>query len=49
MGLGGQVMIQGQVVTEVEEFNHLGSTIGSDGKRGKEVKKRVQARWGKWK
>ena len=23
------------------EFKHLGSTIGSDGKRGKEVKKRV--------
>lgn len=33
----------------MEEIKYLGSTIGNDGKGGKEVKKRIQAGLRNWK
>ncbi|KAK3545992.1 hypothetical protein QTP70_019302, partial [Hemibagrus guttatus] len=39
----GTVRLQGEEVKKVQEFKYLGSTVQSNGKSGKEVKKRVQA------
>ncbi|KAK3506129.1 hypothetical protein QTP70_002328 [Hemibagrus guttatus] len=39
----GTVRLQGEEVKKVQEFQHLRSTIQSNGECGKEVKKRVQA------
>ncbi|KAK3572984.1 hypothetical protein QTP86_011837 [Hemibagrus guttatus] len=43
----GTVRIQGEEVKKVQEFKYLGSTVQSNGECGKEVKKRVQAGFGK--
>ena len=45
---GGTVRIQGEVVTKVQEFRYLGSTVQGNGECAKEVKKRVQAGWSGW-
>ncbi|KAK3542601.1 hypothetical protein QTP86_031299, partial [Hemibagrus guttatus] len=44
----GTVRLQGEEVKKVQEFKYLGSTVQSNGKCGKEVKKRVQAGWNGW-
>ncbi|KAK3506359.1 hypothetical protein QTP70_011304 [Hemibagrus guttatus] len=44
----GTVRLQGEEVKKVQEFKYLGSTVQSNGECGKEVKKRVQARWNGW-
>ncbi|KAK3521454.1 hypothetical protein QTP70_005649 [Hemibagrus guttatus] len=44
----GTVRLQGEEVKKVEEFKYLGSTVQSNGKCGKEVKKRVPAGWNGW-
>ncbi|KAK3570388.1 hypothetical protein QTP86_019270, partial [Hemibagrus guttatus] len=44
----GTVRLQGEEVKKVQEFKYLGSTVQSNGKWGKEVKKRVQAGWNGW-
>ncbi|KAK3506607.1 hypothetical protein QTP70_011017 [Hemibagrus guttatus] len=44
----GTVRLQGEEVKKVQEFKYLGSTVQSNGERGKEVKKRVQAGWNGW-
>ena len=37
----GTVKMQGEEVAKVEDFKYLGSTVQSNGERGREVKKRV--------
>ena len=44
----GTVKMQGEEVAKVEDFKYLGSTVQSNGKCGREVKKRVQAGWNGW-
>ncbi|KAK3547216.1 hypothetical protein QTP86_017584 [Hemibagrus guttatus] len=44
----GTVRLQGEEVKKVQEFKYLGSTVQSNGECGKEVKKRVQAVWNRW-
>ncbi|KAK3560533.1 hypothetical protein QTP86_010890 [Hemibagrus guttatus] len=44
----GTVRLQGEEVKKVQEFKYLGSTVQSNGKCGKEVKKQVQAGWNGW-
>ncbi|KAK3530945.1 hypothetical protein QTP70_006500 [Hemibagrus guttatus] len=44
----GTVRLQGEEVKKVQEFKYLGSTVQSNGECGKEVKKRVQAGWNRW-
>ncbi|KAK3551170.1 hypothetical protein QTP70_013885 [Hemibagrus guttatus] len=44
----GTVRLQGEEVKKLQEFKYLGSTVQSSGECGKEVKKRVQARWNGW-
>ncbi|KAK3527096.1 hypothetical protein QTP86_010830 [Hemibagrus guttatus] len=44
----GTVRLQGEEVKKVQEFKYLGSTVQSNGERGKEVKKQVQAGWNGW-
>ncbi|KAK3534004.1 hypothetical protein QTP86_000518 [Hemibagrus guttatus] len=44
----GTVRLQGEEVKKVQEFKYLGSTVQSNGQCGKEVKKRVQAGWNRW-
>ena len=48
MQVNGTVKMQGEEVPEVENFRYLGSTIQSNGERGREVKKGVQAGWNGW-
>ena len=45
---GGVVKMQGVDVPKVEEFKYLGSTVQSNGDCGREVKKRVEAGWCRW-
>ena len=45
---GGIVQLQGTEVAKVNEFKYLGSTVQSDGKCDREVKRRVQAGWTGW-
>ena len=42
------VRLQGAEVKKVEDFKYLGSTVHSNGKCGKEVKRHVQAGWNRW-
>ena len=44
----GTVKMQGEEVAKVEDFKYLGSTVQSNGKCGREVKKRVHAGWNGW-
>ncbi|KAK3525642.1 hypothetical protein QTP70_002551 [Hemibagrus guttatus] len=44
----GTVRLQSEEVKKVQEFKYLGSTVQSNGECGKEVKKRVQAGWNRW-
>ncbi|KAK3560325.1 hypothetical protein QTP86_006298 [Hemibagrus guttatus] len=44
----GTVRLQGEEVKKVQEFKYLGSTVQSNGECGKEVKKRLQAGWNRW-
>ena len=44
----GTVKMHGEEVAKVEDFKYLGSTVQSNGECGREVKKRVQARWNGW-
>ncbi|KAK3533309.1 hypothetical protein QTP70_016017 [Hemibagrus guttatus] len=44
----GTVRLQSKEVKKVQEFKYLGSTVQSNGECGKEVKKRVQAGWNRW-
>ena len=46
--VNGSVKMQGEEVAKVEDFKYLGSTVQSNGECGREVKKRVQARWNSW-
>ena len=46
--VNGTVEMQGEEVAKVEDFKYLGSTVQSNGERGKEVKKRVQAGLHSW-
>ncbi|KAK2899617.1 hypothetical protein Q8A73_012746 [Channa argus] len=45
---GGTVRLQGAEVKKVQDFKYLGSTVQSNGECGKEVKRRVQAGWNRW-
>ncbi|KAK2897556.1 hypothetical protein Q8A73_013936 [Channa argus] len=45
---GGMVRLQGAEVKKVQDFKYLGSTVQSNGECGKEVKRRVQAGWNRW-
>ncbi|KAK3537397.1 hypothetical protein QTP70_008857 [Hemibagrus guttatus] len=44
----GTVRLQSEEVKKVQEFKYLGSTVQSNGECAKEVKKRVQAGWNRW-
>ena len=44
----GTVKMQGEEVAKVDDFKYLGSTVQSNGERGREVKKREQAGWNGW-
>ena len=44
----GTVKMQGEEVAKVEDSKYLGSTVQSNEKCGREVKKRVQAGWNGW-
>ena len=44
----GTVKMQGEEVAKVDDFKYLGSTVQSNGERGREVKKRLQAGWNGW-
>ena len=46
--VNGAVKMQGEEVTKVEDLKYLRSTVQSNGKCGREVKKRVQAGWNGW-
>ena len=46
--VNGTVKMQGEEVEKVEDFKYLGSTVQSNGERGREVKKIVQAGWNGW-
>ena len=45
---GGTVQMQGADLTKVEEFKYLGSTVQSNGRCDREVKRRIQAGWNGW-
>ncbi|XP_027206524.2 uncharacterized protein [Penaeus vannamei] len=40
--------LQGGEVVNVSEFKYLGSTVQRNGECGREVKKRVQGGWSRW-
>ena len=44
-----ELNMQEDVVKKVKNFKYLGSTIRSDGRCEKEVRKRIQAGWMSWK
>ena len=44
----GTVKMQGEEVANMEDFKYLDSTVQSNGECGREVKKRVHARWNGW-
>ena len=44
-----KLKLQGEKVKRAKNFTYLGSTVSSDGKCEKEVRRRIQARWMSWK
>ena len=45
---GSSVKLQGAELAKVDEFKYLGSMVQENGKCEREVKKRIQAGWSKW-
>ena len=46
--VGSSVKLQGAELAKVDEFKYLGSMVQENGKCEREVKKRIQAGWSKW-
>ena len=45
---GGFLRFQGTEIENLDEFKYLGWTVQSNGECGREVKKRVQVVWSRW-
>ena len=46
---GEELKLQGEKLKRAKNFKYLGSTVSSDGRCEKEVRRRIQADWMSWK
>ena len=45
---GGELKLQGEKVKRAKNFKYLGSTVSSDGRCDKEVRRRILSGWMSW-